>query len=217
MLGLLLISDFPLFPEAASAVASRVDYLYWFLLAVAGFFSALIFSSIFYFAIKYRRRDRQVPPQITGSMILELAWSVIPLAIMMVIFVWSSSIYVRDSQPPAGAIEIYVVGKQWMWKLQHPGGQREINELHVPVGRPVKLIMTSEDVIHSFYLPAFRIKNDVLPGRYTTQWFQATKAGQYHLFCAEYCGTKHSGMIGGLFVMEPAAYEQWLSGAPIGP
>ena len=121
-------------------------------------------------------------------------------------------IYFKERTPPRGATEVYVVAKQWMWKLQHEEGQREINELHVPVGRDVKMIMTSQDVIHSFYVPAFRIKQDVLPGRYTTAWFRATKAGTYHLFCAEYCGTQHSGMIGQVVVMEPAQYEAWLSG-----
>jgi cytochrome c oxidase subunit 2 len=130
----------------------------------------------------------------------------------MVIFVWGAVIYFNERTPPRGATEIYVVAKQWMWKLQHEEGPREINELHVPVGRDVKMIMTSQDVIHSFYVPAFRIKQDVLPGRYTTAWFHATKAGTYHLFCAEYCGTMHSGMIGQVVVMEPAQYEAWMGG-----
>jgi cytochrome c oxidase subunit 2 len=109
-------------------------------------------------------------------------------------------------------MQIYVVGKQWMWKVQHMEGRREINELHVPIGRPIKLTMTSEDVIHSFYLPAFRTKLDVVPGRYGEMWFEPTKTGKFHLFCAEYCGTKHSGMIGEVVVMEPSEYQTWLSG-----
>jgi cytochrome c oxidase subunit 2 len=128
------------------------------------------------------------------------------------IFLWGALIYFRERTPPRGATEVYVVAKQWMWKLQHEEGQREINELHVPVGRDVKMILTSQDVIHSFYVPAFRIKQDVLPGRYTTAWFRATKAGTYHLFCAEYCGSQHSGMIGQVVVLEPAQYQLWLSG-----
>ena len=149
---------------------------------------------------------------IHGSLALELLWSFIPLVIAMVMFVWGAKVFFDLYRPPAGAMEIYVVGKQWMWKVQHADGQREINELHVPVGRPVKLIMGSEDVIHSFYIPAFRVKADVIPGRYNTLWFEATKPGRYHLFCAEYCGTKHSGMIGWVMAMEPADYQAWLGG-----
>jgi cytochrome c oxidase subunit 2 len=210
-------TDFPLFPQNASSIAGGVDNLYFFLVAVAGFFSVAIFATIFFFALRYRRKHaaQQAVP-IHGSTALEIVWSAVPLAIVMVMFGWGSSLYFRNSRAPEGAIEIYVVGKQWMWKLQHPEGQREINELHVPVGRPVKLIMTSQDVIHSFYIPAFRIKNDVLPNRYSTAWFEATKTGEYHLFCAEYCGSQHSGMGGKVVVMEPADYEQWLSGGPVG-
>jgi cytochrome c oxidase subunit 2 len=130
----------------------------------------------------------------------------------MVLFVWGAMVFFHAQRPPRGAIEIYAVGKQWMWKFQHMDGQREINELHVPIGQPVKLTMISQDVIHSFFVPAFRVKQDVLPGRYTTVWFQATRTGRYHLFCAEYCGTQHSGMIGSVVVMEPAQYQAWLSG-----
>src|SRR5271156_4035729 len=131
-----------------------------------------------------------------------------------VIFAWGAVVYFKERTPPDDATEVYVVAKQWMWKLEHAEGQREINELHVPVGRDVKLIMTSQDVIHSFYVPVFRMKQDVLPGRYTVAWFRATKPGTYHLFCAEYCGTQHSGMIGSIVVMEPAQYEAWMSGGP---
>jgi cytochrome c oxidase subunit 2 len=130
----------------------------------------------------------------------------------MTIFAWGAQLYFEQYRPPKNAVEIYVVGKQWMWKIQHTTGQREINQLHVPLGRKVKLIMTSEDVIHDFFIPAFRIKTDVLPGRYTSQWFEATKTGTYHLFCAEYCGMNHSGMIGSVVVMEPREFENWLSG-----
>ena len=147
-----------------------------------------------------------------GTLALEITWTVIPFLITLVIFVWGARIFITLHTPPENAMEVYVVGKQWMWKIQHLEGQREINELHVPVGRPVKLMMTSEDVIHSFFVPAFRVKQDVVPGRYTTLWFEATKAGKYHLFCAEYCGTQHSRMIGRVVVMEPAEYQAWLSG-----
>ncbi len=208
---------FPLIPEQASTIAEGVDLLYYFLSAVSIFFSVLIFSVIFYFAIRYRRRsDTEIPKPIHGSTALEIIWSAIPFCIVMVMFGWGASLYFTNSRAPEGAMTINVVGKQWMWKLQHPEGQREINELHVPVGRPVRLVMTSEDVIHSFYVPAFRTKMDVLPGRYTTAWFQATKTGEFHLFCAEYCGNEHSLMIGKVIVMEPVAYEEWLSGAGAG-
>jgi cytochrome c oxidase subunit 2 len=204
----------PLFPEQASAIAPQVDALYFFLVAVSAFFSLLIAGLVVYFAVKYRRRSESElpPPPATGGAVLEIVWSVIPLGISMLIFGWGASIYFTDYHPPDDASEIYVVAKQWMWKLQHLEGQREINELHIPIGRAVRLKMTSEDVIHSFYVPAFRVKQDVLPGRYTQIWFQPTKAGDYHLFCAEYCGTKHSGMIGWVHVMDPPEYQAWLSG-----
>jgi len=165
------------------------------------------------FSIKYRRRsDDERTPHIHGSTMLEIVWTVIPLGITMVIFFWGASLFVTLTRPPDDALQVNVVGKQWMWKVQHLEGRREINELHVPVGRPVKVTLTSEDVIHSFYVPAFRIKQDAVPGRYTTTWFEATKVGRYHLFCAEYCGTMHSGMIGSIVVMDPAEYQSWLAG-----
>lgn len=206
-------SDLPLFPEKASTVAGGVDSLYFFLVLVAGFFSVLIFSLVFFFALRYRRRtEAERPKPIWGSTALELMWTVIPLILTMVMFGWGAALYFRNARSPAGTFEIYVVGKQWMWKLQHPEGPREINELHVPAGIPIRLIMTSEDVIHSFFIPAFRIKQDVLPNRYTTMWFHATRPGKYHLFCAEYCGNQHSGMGGWIYVLEPAEYQRWLSG-----
>jgi len=207
-----------LFPDQASTIAPEVDHLLYFLLAVAVFFTLGIFLSILYFAIRYRRRsDRELPHVIHGGLTLEILWSVIPFGLTMVMFTWGASVFFRESRPPDHALQIYVVGKQWMWKLQHMEGQREINELHIPLGRPVRLTMTSEDVIHSFYVPAFRTKQDVVPGRYSTTWFQPTKAGRYHLFCAEYCGTNHSRMIGWIDVMEPQDYQNWLSGgAPQG-
>jgi len=207
-----MFDNFPLWPARASTGAGNVDALYVFLVLLATFMSVAIFIMIAIFAIRYRRQHNRHAEQIEGSTALEITWSVIPLGIFMVIFVWGALIYFQERTPPQGATEIYVVAKQWMWKIEHPEGQREINELHVPVGRDIKLIMTSQDVIHSFYIPAFRIKQDVLPGRYTTEWFRATKPGVYHLFCAEYCGTQHSGMIGQIVVMEPAQYQAWLTG-----
>jgi cytochrome c oxidase subunit 2 len=206
-------SGTPLFPEAASTMASRVDNLYFFLLALTAFFSVLIAGLIVYYAVKYHRRTPdQVGAQIHGGLTLEIGWTVIPLLITMVIFVWGASVYYAMARPPDETLNVYVVGKQWMWKFQHLDGQREINELHVPVGRAVKLITTSEDVIHDFFVPAFRIKADVVPGRYVNIWFHATKPGRYRLFCAEYCGTRHSGMTGEVIVMEPSEYQAWLSG-----
>jgi cytochrome c oxidase subunit 2 len=207
-------SRLPLFPEQASTFAGQVDALYFFLVGISLFFSLLIAGLVFYFAVKYRRRSEHdpIPKPATGGTTLEIVWSVIPLLISMVIFVWGASVFFKINRPPDDALEIYVVAKQWMWKVQHRDGQREINELHIPIGRAVRLRMTSEDVIHSFYVPAFRTKQDVLPGRYTTTWFQPTKPGKYHLFCAEYCGTKHSGMIGWVYVMDPPEYQSWLSG-----
>ncbi|HWB83322.1 MAG TPA: cytochrome c oxidase subunit II [Bryobacteraceae bacterium] len=200
-------------PEQASTISVEVDHLLYFLLAVGVFFTILIFVAIFYFAIRYRRQsENELPPPIHGGLTLEILWSVIPFGLTMVMFAWGASVFFKESRPPDNSTQIYVVGKQWMWKLQHMEGQREINTLHIPVGRPVKLTMTSEDVIHSFYVPAFRTKQDVVPGRYTTTWFTPTKPGKYHLFCAEYCGNGHSRMIGWVYVMSPQDYQDWLSG-----
>jgi cytochrome c oxidase subunit 2 len=209
--------SFRLFPVEASSISAEVDQLLFFLLAVAAFFTVVIFAAILFFAIRYRRRsDNELPRPIHGSIPLEIVWSVIPFGLSMVMFTWGASVFFRERRPPDNALPIYVVAKQWMWKLQHPEGQREINELHIPVGRPVKLTMTSEDVIHSFFVPAFRTKQDVVPGRYTTTWFTAIKPGKYHLFCAEYCGNNHSGMGGWIYVMEPQDYEARLSGGTPG-
>ena len=207
-----MFDNFPLWPARASTTAGSVDALYIFLVALSLFMSVAIFTMICIFALRYRRRKGREAEQIEGSTLLELTWSAIPLVIFMFIFAWGAVIYFKERTAPRGATQVYVVAKQWMWKLQHEEGQREINELHVPVGRDVEMIMTSQDVIHSFYVPAFRIKQDVLPGRYTTLWFHPMRSGTYHLFCAEYCGTQHSGMIGQVVVLEPAQYEAWLSG-----
>ena len=208
-----MFKDLPLFPEQASTIAKHVDALYFYLVGVSGFFSILIAGLVVYFAVKYRRRSEDERPRpVLGSLGLELLWVIIPFVIVMSFFAWGASIFYAMSRPPAGSLDVYVVGKQWMWKFQHPTGQREINELHIPIGRAVRLTLASEDVIHSFYVPAFRVKSDVVPGRYRIAWFEATRPGSYHLFCAEYCGTRHAGMRGRIVVMEPAAYESWLSG-----
>ena len=212
-----MFNNFPLWPERASSVAGNVDALFIFLLIVSGLMTLLIFACVVYFAARYRYRPGVLAEQIEGSLPLELTWSIIPLCVFVVIFFWGAVVFFKERTPPADATEVYVVAKQWMWKLEHAEGQREINELHVPVGRDVKMIMTSQDVIHSFFIPAFRIKQDVLPGRYTVAWFRATKPGTYHLFCAEYCGTQHSGMIGSIVVQEPAQYEAWMNGGSTGP
>src|SRR5688500_13064275 len=204
-------------PEQASTLAPRVDQLYWFIIAVTAFFGILVTVLVVYFAVKYRTDDPlKIGAPITGSIPLELAWSVIPFLISVVIFVWASQVFFDLYRPPDQTLEIYATGKRWMWKFQHLDGKAEINELHVPIGRPVKVTFTSEDVLHSLYFPSFRTKADAIPGRYSSVWFDATKTGEWHIFCAEYCGTKHSGMVGTVYVMEPAAYQAWLSGGAEG-
>ncbi len=203
----------PLVPDSASTFSWKVDALYFYLSGVTLFFTLLISAVLIFFVIRYRRRSPyEIPRPVAGSHKLETLWTVIPFLIAMTIFGWGARVYFEQYKPPANAIEVYVVGKQWMWKLQHATGQREINQLHVPVGRKIKLIMTSEDVIHDFFVPAFRTKADAVPGRYTTLWFEATTPGTYHLFCAEYCGMNHSGMVGSVIVMEPREFDNWLSG-----
>src|ERR687897_696460 len=203
----------PLVPESASTFSWKVDALYFYLSGVTLFFTLLISATLIFFVIRYRRRSPyEIPRPIAGSHKLETIWTVIPFVIAMTMFAWGARVYFEQYKAPENAIEVYVVGKQWMWKLQHATGQREINELHVPVNRKIKLIMTTEDVIHDFFVPAFRTKADVIPGRYVTLWFEATKTGRYHLFCAEYCGMNHSGMTGSVIVMEPREFDDWLSG-----
>ena len=197
-------------------MAPNVDALFIFLTLLSVGMTVAIFAVIIVFLAKYRRRKGVDAQQIHGSVALELGWSIIPLMIFMLIFAWGAVIFFQERTPPKDAAEVYVVAKQWMWKIEHAEGQRELNELHVPVDRDVRLIMTSQDVIHSFYIPAFRIKQDVLPGRYTTEWFRATKPGTYHLFCAEYCGTMHSGMVGEVVVMTQPDYEAWMAGGKAG-
>ena len=203
----------PLFPTAASTEAENVDALFIFMLALCGFVTLLVVMLIIYFAVRYRRRSENQLAQWAGSVSwLEWTWTIVPFIIFIGIFLWGVKLYFAAIRPPPEALQINVVAKQWMWKFQHPEGQREIDELHVPVGRPIKLRLISQDVIHSFFVPDFRIHRDVLPGRYLYVWFEATKPGRYHLFCSQYCGTDHSGMVGYVYVMEPAAYERWLTG-----
>jgi cytochrome c oxidase subunit 2 len=203
----------PFMAERASSVSTQYDALYGYIAAITIFFSLLVGILIFYFAVKYRRRDPlEIPRPNAGSLKLETIWTVIPFMIAMTIFAWGSSLYFTLYRQPKEAIEIFVVGKQWMWKFQHTEGQREINELHVPVGSRVKLTLATEDVIHAFAVPAFRIRSDVVPGKYTYAWFEATQAGRYRLFCTEYCGTNHSGMNGWVVVMDPTEYQSWLAG-----
>ncbi len=204
---------FPIFPEQASTMAGRVDALYFFLIGVSVFFIVLIATLVVYFAYRYRRRRAdEVGRTVTAGYTLEVVWTAVPVLLTMVMFFWAANVYFSMASPPPDTLDVYVVAKQWMFKFQQPGGQREIDELHVPVGRAVKLTMASEDVIHDLYIPAFRVKADIIPGRYTTMWFTPTRPGNYHFFCAQYCGTKHSGMVGQVVVMEPADYQTWLAG-----
>ena len=203
----------PLFPDSASTFSWQVDALYAYLILISVAFTIPIVVAIFFFAIKYREREKYATPEeMHGSIVLETVWSIIPFVISMTIFLGGAIVYYEQYRVPDDAMDVYVVGKQWMWKIQHGTGQREINELHVPVGRKVKLTMTTEDVLHDFSIPAFRTKADVVPGRYTYMWFEATKPGKYHLYCAEYCGLNHSGMGGWVYVMEQRDFDNWLAG-----
>jgi len=190
-----------------------MDLLYFFILSVCAFFTVLVVALVVYFTIRYKRKHaNDVGADIHGSLALELLWTAIPFVLAIGMFGWGAKLFFRLSRPPADAMEIVVVGKQWMWKVQHPEGVREINELHVPIGVNIRISLGSEDVIHDFFMPAFRVKMDAVPGKITTLWFQATQPGVYHIFCSQYCGTKHSGMVGQVYAMEPQAYADWLAG-----
>jgi cytochrome c oxidase subunit 2 len=205
------------FPEGASSLSGDVDALFLVWSAISIFFSLLIAGLVVYFMARYRRRHaEEVGAEEKAAVWLEITWSAIPLVIVLAMFAWGTRVYFDIYRPPQDAVEYTAIGRQWMWKVQHPGGQREINALHIPVGQPIKLTLASEDVIHSFYVPAFRVKQDAVPGRRTSVWFQATKPGVYHLFCTEYCGAEHSKMIGSVIVMEPREYEIWLAGGAAG-
>jgi cytochrome c oxidase subunit 2 len=207
-------ADLPLYPEQASNFAMSVDGLMAYITAVCAFFAVAITAAVIYFFFKYRRRHPgEIGIPIHGDMRLETTWIVVPLFLALTMFGWGAVVYVDYRRAPMDTLDIYVIGKQWMWKIQQPTGLREINELHVPVGRNVKLILASEDVIHDFSVPAFRVKMDVVPGHYNTMWFRPTKAGRYHFFCQQYCGTNHALMGGWVTVMEPMEYAAWLSGS----
>lgn len=207
------MKSFAFFPEQASSLAADVDMLYFALIGISVFFTVLISVLIVLFAIVYRRRPgNEIATETPEPKVLEIGWSILPFVLGMVLFAWGTEIFVRIYSPKDHeALHIYGVGKQWMWKFQHPDGRREINDLHLPVGQAVKVTLISQDVLHSFYVPAFRIKQDVLPSRYTTTWFTPTKTGTYHLFCAEYCGAEHSRMVGTVHVLDTADYQRWLS------
>jgi len=208
-----MLFGFQLFPTQASTLAPEIDNLYLGVIAITALFAIIVVVCVTFFAIKYRdHTGDKVGAPITGSVPLELGWSLIPFFISIGIFVWASVVFFHIVRAPDQTLEIYSTGKRWMWRFQHIDGQRELNELHVPVGRPVRVVFTSEDVLHDLFIPAFRVKADAVPGRYSAIWFEATKVGEYHLFCAEYCGTKHSGMIGTVYVMEPSDYQTWLAG-----
>ncbi len=198
-----------LFPAEASTIAPYADALYFFLLLITVIGIALVGTLVFGFSIRYRRARNPVATQIEGSTLLEATWTIIPLALFLIVFVWGALLYFRIYTPPTNSMNVYIIGKQWMWKAEHPGGQHEINALHVPIGQPVQLTMISQDVFHSFSIPDFRVKREVIPGRYSTVWFQATTPGVYHLFCTQYCGTLHSGMIGEITAMSPEDYHRW--------
>ena len=207
-------SQLPLYPEQASNFAPQVDALMLFITAVCLFFAVGVTLAMIYFFLKYKRKFAdEVGVPIHGDSRLEAAWMIVPLILAMMMFGWGAGIYVNYRHTPKDTLDIYVIGKQWMWKAQQPNGLREINELHVPVGRNIRLTLASEDVIHDFFVPAFRVKMDVVPGHYNTMWFRPTKAGKYHFFCSQYCGTNHAIMGGWVTVMEPAEYAAWLSGS----
>lgn len=206
-------TSFRLMPQRASTVASQVDALYLYLVSVSAIVTVVIAGFIIFYAVKYRRGSPADRRMKAGRYFwLEVTWIAVPLVVSLSFFTWGAQLYFHQSRAPAGALQVHCVARQWMWKFQHPEGHAEINDLHVPVNQPMQIRLISEDVIHSLYIPAFRVKQDVLPGRYTSLWFQATQPGTYHLFCAEYCGSKHSEMRGRVIVMEPSDYADWLAG-----
>jgi cytochrome c oxidase subunit II len=207
-------SQMPLYPEQASNFAPSVDALMVYITAVCLFFAVAVTAAVIYFFFRYRRKSAgEIGVPIHGDMRLEIIWLVVPLLLALTMFAGGAVVYVDFRRPPMDTLDVYVIGKQWMWKSQQPTGLKEINELHVPVGRNIKLILASEDVIHNFSVPDFRVKMDVVPGHYNTMWFRPTKPGKYHFFCSQYCGTNHALMGGWVTVMEPSDYEAWLSGA----
>ncbi|MFZ0304703.1 MAG: cytochrome c oxidase subunit II [Terracidiphilus sp.] len=210
------MTNFSLFPPEASKIAPQADALFFFMVLVSLIGLTLVILLVVTFSILYNKKRHPVAVQIEGSTLLEATWTIIPLGLFLIMFVWGALLYFRIYTPPANAMNIYVVGKQWMWKIEHPGGQHEINALHIPINQPVQLTIISQDVFHSFSIPAFRVKREAIPGRYTTMWFEANQVGTYHLFCTQYCGTNHSQMIGDVVVMSPDDFKQWLAGSTSG-
>jgi cytochrome c oxidase subunit 2 len=210
------LANSSLFPAEASTIAPYTDALYFFLILISLIGLVIVALLVGTFSVLYNKRRHPVAVQIEGSTLLEATWTIIPLGLFLIAFVWGALLYFRIYNPPPNAMNIYIVGKQWMWKAEHPGGQHEINALHIPIGRPIQLTLISQDVFHSFSIPAFRVKREAIPGRYTTVWFQATKVGSYHLFCTQYCGTAHSAMIGEIIVQTPEDYQAWLASSVSG-
>ncbi len=206
-------TDFSIFPVQASTVATHVDMLFLSMVALTAFLCVAIPGAIIYFSVKYRRRPGHPrPPRMGTSLALELTWTIIPFFMVIGMFFWGSHVFFLQTAQDPNALEILTTGKQWMWKFQHKNGRREIQDLHIPINTPIRLKMASEDVLHCVFIPAFRLKQDVMPGRFTYLNFQANRVGTYHLFCNQYCGTSHSQMIGKVVVMEPGEYQQWLGG-----
>ncbi|MDZ4798129.1 MAG: cytochrome c oxidase subunit II [Bryobacteraceae bacterium] len=204
------LHDFIL-PKQASTLSGNIDNLFWFITAINVVFFALIAILVIHFMRKYRRKsENEVTPHITHNQTLEIVWSVIPLFLVIIIFFWGFHGYVNAQVAPANSIEIQATGKKWVWQFEYPDGMRTLNAFHVPVNRPVRLVLSSEDVIHSFFVPSFRIKKDAVPGRYTEEWFTATEPGVYQVFCTEYCGKGHSDMLAKIYVDDEAAYQKWL-------
>src|SRR5271170_4401158 len=210
------MTNFALFPPEASKIAPQMDALYFFMVLVSLVGLTLVILLVAGFSILYSKKRHPQAVQIEGSTLLEATWTIIPLGLFLIMFVWGALLYFRIYDPPTNAMNIYIVGKQWMWKAEHPGGQHEIDSLHIPINRQVQLTMISMDVFHSFSIPAFRVKREVIPGRYSTVWFEATATGTYHLFCTQYCGTDHSAMIGEIVAMTPDDYQKWASGSTSG-
>ena len=210
------LTHFPLFPPEASKIAPEADALFFFMVLVSLVGLTLVILLVVAFSLLYNKKRNPQATQIEGSTLLEATWTIIPLGLFLIMFVWGSLLYFRIYTPPANAMNIYVVGKQWMWKAEHPGGQHEIDALHVPTGQAVQLTLISQDVFHSFSIPAFRVKREAIPGRYTTVWFEPTEPGTYHLFCTQYCGTNHSQMIGDIVVMTPDDFKRWLASSTSG-
>jgi cytochrome c oxidase subunit 2 len=205
-----------LWPVEASTQAGKVDFIFILLLVISAVIILLVSGLLIGFSIRYRRGSKAPRGKLPAFMSrdIEIGWTAATLFLALFLFWWAGTVELSAMQAPPNALEIHVLAKQWMWKTRHPSGAREINELHVPLGEPVRLLMTSQDVIHSFFVPAFRIKQDVVPGRLTQTWFQATKLGEYHLFCAEFCGTEHAVMGGRIVVMRPDDYARWARAQP---